>query len=99
MTLLRQSRLPRTLSEPTAPETLRVTLANAVQGRHLLAALRGHCEVERVPESEGVAVVISVHESGNRGVLRRVDAWLHEFNVASAALEFNGRTYEITNRD
>jgi len=51
-----------------------------------------------VPESESVAVVVSVHETGNRNVLRRIDSWLHEFGVASAALEFNGRTYQMTGR-
>ena len=29
-------------------------------------------------------------------MLRRVDAWLSEFGVASAALELNGRKYEMT---
>src|SRR5215210_3215633 len=98
MALVRDSRLRCTLSEPSAPGTLRVTLTNAEQGRHLLGALRGHCDVDFVPESESVAVVVSVHETGNRNVLRRIDSWLHEFGVASAALEFNGRTYQMTGR-
>jgi hypothetical protein len=29
-------------------------------------------------------------------VLRRVDAWLSEFGVASAALELNGQMYDLT---
>src|SRR5215204_4953103 len=86
---------PDTLREPS-PGTLRITLSNSAQGRHLHGALRGHCEAELVMGSDGTAVVVAVDEAGGRGVLRRVDAWLSEFGVASAALELNGRRYEMT---
>ena len=46
--------------------------------------------------SDGTAVVVAVNEAGSRGVLRRVDAWLSEFGVASAALELNGQMYDLT---
>jgi hypothetical protein len=93
MTLLH---VPSTLSEPSPPGTLRITLTNPDQGRHLLAALRGHCEADHVPGSNGAALDISMSDTGNRGVLRRVDAWLREFGVDSASLELDGRTYRLT---
>ena len=47
--------------------------------------------------SDGTAVVVVFKdERESRSVLRRVDAWLSEFGVASATLEFNGRVYEMT---
>ncbi len=86
---------PDTLCEPE-PGTLRITLSNSAQGRHLHGTLRGHCEADLVMGSDGTAVVVAVNEAGSRGVLRRVDAWLSDFGVASAALELNGRKYEMT---
>jgi hypothetical protein len=95
MTLDRNAALPGTLYEPSSG-TLRITLSNSDQGRHLHGALRGHCEADLVGGSDGTAVVVFVNETESRNVLRRVDAWLSEFGVASAALEFNGRIYEMT---
>ena len=88
--------LPGTLCEPS-PETLRITLSNSEQGRHLHGVLLGHCEADLVGGSDGTAVVVVFKdERESRSVLRRVDAWLSEFGVASATLEFNGRVYEMT---
>jgi hypothetical protein len=84
-----------TLSEPP-PGTLRITLSNSDQGRHLQGVLSGHCEADLVGGSDGAAVGVVVNETGSRNVLRRVDAWLSEFGVASATLELNGRRYELT---
>jgi len=83
------------LCEPS-PGTLRITLSNSDQGRHLHGTLRGHCEADLVMGSDGTVIVVAVDETGGRGVLRRVDAWLSEFGVASAALELNGHKYEMT---
>ena len=83
------------LCEP-APGTLRITLSNSDQGRHLHDALRGHCEADLVAGSNGTAVGVVVSQTGSRNVLRRVDAWLTDFSVASATLELDGRTYEMT---
>ena len=79
-----------TLCEPS-PGAPPITLSNSDQGRHLHGTLRGHCEADLVIGSDGTAIVVAINESGSRGVLRRVDAWLSEFGVASAALELNGR--------
>ena len=95
MTDIRNLSLPDTLGEP-APGTLLIRLSNIDQGEHLHQALRGHCEAELVMGSNGMVVVVDVRETGSRNVLRRVDAWLTEFGVASATVEFNGRTYEMT---
>ena len=95
MTVDRNLALPDALGEPSAG-TLRITLSNSDQGRHLHGVLRGYCEADLVGGSDGTAVVVLVDEIGSRNVLRRVDAWLSEFGVASAALEFNGRMYELT---
>jgi hypothetical protein len=96
MTFVRNLPLPVvTLCEPS-PGTLRITLSNSAQGRHLHGALLGHCEADLVAGSDGTAVGVVVNENGSRNVLRRVDAWLSEFGVASAALEFNGRMYQMT---
>jgi|ERR671910_3212722 hypothetical protein len=83
------------LCEPS-PGTLRITLNNSAQGRHLHGALRGHCEAELVAGSDGTAVGVVVSQTGSRNVLRRVDAWLTEFSVASATLQLDGRTYVMT---
>ena len=88
--------VPSTPSEPSPPGTLRITLTNPDQGRHLLATLRGHCEADHVAGSDGAALDVSTSDGGNRGVLRRVDAWLREFGVDSASLELDGRTYLLT---
>ena len=77
------------------PGEIRITLTNSAQGRHLHHALRGHCEVEILPGSEGAAVVVSGSEFGSRPVLRRVNAWLTEFGVDTISLELDGRTYEM----
>lgn len=95
MTFVRNLPLPGTLCEPS-PGTLRITLSNSDQARHLHGALRGYCEADLVGSSDGTAIVVVVDETGSRSVLRRVDAWLSEFGVASAALECNGRMYEMT---
>ncbi len=83
-----------------SPETphgdLRITLAHSDQSRHLLDALRGHCDAELVWTSDSApAVVVSGDGAGNRGVLRRVNAWLGEFGVDSVTIELNGRTYDL----
>src|SRR5688500_18375216 len=95
MTVVRSLPLPSPLLEPP-PGTLRITLSNSSQGRHLQTALHGHCEAELVAGSEGTAVAVRIGETGSRNVLRRVDAWLSEFGVASAALELNGQMYDMT---
>ena len=95
MTVVRNVPLPSPLPEPP-PGTLRITLSTSSQGRHLHTALRGHCEADLVAGSEGTAVAVLLDETGSRKVLRRVDAWLSEFGVPSAALELNGRMYEMT---
>jgi len=92
--IVRNLPFPSPLLEP--PPTLRITLSNSGQGRHLHNALHGHCEANLVAGSDGTAVAVLLDESGSRNVLRRVDAWLSEFGVASAGLELNGRMYEIT---
>ena len=97
MTLDRDVRLRETRSAAPAPGAIRITLAHSDQALHLLDALRGHCEAELVWTSDGATtVVVAGDGSGNRNVLRRVDAWLTEFGVASAALELDGRTYQLT---
>jgi len=81
--------------EPLPQGKIGIHLTNSAQGAHLFQALRGHCEVEMLPGSEGTAVVVSSSPSGIRAVLRRLDAWLREFGVESISLELNGRTYEL----
>ena len=66
------------------------------QGRHLHGTLRGHCEADLDIGSDGTAIVVAVNDTGSRGVLGRVDAWLSEFGVASAALERTAGKYEMT---
>jgi hypothetical protein len=94
MTVVHNLPLPTRLLEPS-PGTLRITLSNSDQGRHLHTALCGHCEADLVAGSDGTAVAVRVNETGSRNVLRRVDAWLSEFGVGSAALELNGRMYKM----
>jgi len=81
--------------EPLAQDKIGIHLTNSAQGAHLFQALRGHCEVEMLPGSEGTAVVVSSSPAGSRAVLRRLDAWLREFGVESVSIELNGRTYEL----
>ncbi len=81
--------------QPLPPGKIRIQLTNSAQGAHLCQALRGHCEVDLHPGSEGTAVVISGSPPGNRAVLRRLDAWLREFGVESISIELDGRTYEM----
>jgi len=95
MTFVPYVPLPASLCDPS-PGTLRITLSNSDQGRHLHGALNGHCDADLVAGSDGTAVGVVVSETGSRNVLRRVDAWLTEFGVASATLELDGRTYEMT---
>lgn len=83
-----------TAGEP-APGEIRVKLSNSGQAWHLLQALRGHCEVDMFPGSEGTMVVVSGSESGSRPVLKRLDAWLSEFGVETITLELDGRSYEM----
>ena len=96
MTLDRDVRLRETMSAASAPGAVCITLAHSDQALHLLDALRGHCEAELVWTSDGATAVVAGDGSGNRNILRRVDAWLSEFGVASAALELDGRTYQLT---
>ena len=77
-----------------APGVIRIHLSNDDQGRHLFQALRGHCEVELIPGSEGTSLAISSSaDSGSRGVLRRLNSWLREFGVESVTIELDGQTY------
>jgi hypothetical protein len=86
----------REASETSPSDTLRITLAHSDQSRHLLDALRGHCEAELAWTSDAApAVVVTGEGAGSRGVLRRVNAWLGEFGVDSVTLELNGRTYDM----
>jgi len=78
-----------------APGEIRITLSNSAQGWHLCQTLRGHCEVDLFPGSEGTEVVALCSESGGKSILRRIDAWLTEFGVETVSLELNGRTYEL----
>ena len=79
---------PARLCDPS-PGTLRITLSNSDQGRR-------YCEADLVAGSGGTAVGVVVNETGSRNVLRRVAAWLSEFGAASATLELDGGTYEMT---
>lgn len=81
--------------EPPPAGKIRIKLTNSTQGAHLCQALRGHCEVDLAPGSEGTAIVIDSSPSGSRPILRRVDAWLTEFGVEKISLELNGRMYEM----
>ncbi len=78
-----------------SPGEMRITLTNSAQGRHLQHALSGHCEVDFLPGCEGATVVVSNLDSGNRPVLRRVNAWMTEFGVETISLQQHGRTYEM----
>ena len=78
-----------------APGEIRIKLMNSDQGWHLCQTLRGHCEVDLLPGSEGTEVVALCSESGSKPILRRVDAWLTEFGVETVSLELDGRTYEL----
>ena len=91
MTFLKDS--PGPAAEP-APREMLIRLTNATQCWHLHQALRGHCEVDLLPNSEGTALVVSSPDSG-RPILRRLDAWLTEFGVETVSLELDGRTYEL----
>lgn len=76
---------------------IRVRLNNNDQRWHLYQALRGHCEVEMVPDSEGPVLEIpSTPGSSSAAVLRRLDGWLSEFGVESIALELDGRPYVLS---
>ena len=46
------------LCEPS-PGTLRITLSNSDQGRHLHGTLRGHCEADLVIGSDGTTIVVA----------------------------------------
>jgi hypothetical protein len=85
---------PDDAEDTPAPGVIRIHLSNDDQGRHLFQALRGHCEVELIPGSEGTSLAISSSaDSGSRGVLRRLDAWLREFGVESVTIDLDGQTY------
>lgn len=77
------------------PGKIRIQLSNYAQGAHLFQALRGHCDVDMLPGSEGTAVVVSSSPSGSKAILRRLDAWLKEFGVESISIELDGQTYEM----
>jgi len=81
--------------ESAPPGEIRIKLTNSAQGAHLLQTLRGHCDVDLLPGSEGKAVVVSGSSSGGRPILRRLDAWLREFGVETVSLEIEGRTYRM----
>ena len=79
------------------PLVIRVRLNNNDQLWHLYQALRGHCEVEMVPDSEGPVLEIpSTNGSSSAAVLRRLDGWLSEFGVESISLELDGRPYVMS---
>jgi hypothetical protein len=76
---------------------IRVRLNNNDQLWHLYQALRGHCEVEMVPDSEGPVLEIpSASGSSSASVLRRLDGWLSEFGVESISIELDGRPYVMS---
>ncbi len=76
---------------------IRVRLNNNDQLWHLYQALRGHCEVEMVPDSEGPVLEIpSESGSSSAAVLRRLDSWLSEFGVESITLDLDGRPYVMS---
>ncbi len=76
---------------------IRVRLNNNDQTWHLYQTLRGHCEVEMVPDSEGPVLEISVPADSSAGaILRRLDGWLSEFGVESITLEIDGRPYVMS---
>lgn len=76
---------------------IRVRLNNNDQLWHLFQALRGHCEVEMVPDSEGPVLEIPTSAGSSSGaVLRRLDSWLSEFGVESIDLELDGRPYVMS---
>jgi hypothetical protein len=75
---------------------IRVRLNNNDQLWHLYQALRGHCEVEMVPDSEGPVLEIPSSSGSSAAVLRRLDAWLSEFGVESITLELDGRPYVMS---
>ena len=76
---------------------IRVRLNNNDQLWHLYQALRGHCEVEMVPDSEGPVLEIpSDSGTSSAAVLRRLDGWLSEFGVDSISLELDGRPYVMS---
>jgi hypothetical protein len=81
--------------ESAAAGEIRIKLTNSAQGWHLCQALRGHCEVDLLPGSEGTEVVVVGSGSGSRPILRRLDAWLTEFGVEAISLELDGRAYEM----
>lgn len=79
------------------PFVIRVRLNNNDQLWHLYRALRGHCEVEMVPDSEGPVLEIpSESGSSSAAVLRRLDSWLSEFGVESITLDLDGRPYVMS---
>jgi hypothetical protein len=76
---------------------IRIQLSNSDQSRHLLQALRGHCEVDMVPGEDCLVLEILERPSpGHESVLRRLDGWQCEFGVATISIELNGRDYVMT---
>jgi hypothetical protein len=76
---------------------IRVRLNNNDQRWHLYQALRGHCEVEMVPDSEGpVLEILRSANSSTAAILRRLDGWLSEFGVESITLDLDGRPYVMS---
>lgn len=75
---------------------IRVRLNNNDQRWHLYQALRGHCDVEMVPDSQGPVLEISDDSATSGAVLRRLDGWLSEFGVDSISLELDGRPYVMS---
>ena len=75
---------------------IRIQLSNSDQSRHLLQALRGHCEVDMVPGEDNLVLEVEPPESGHEAVLRRLDGWQCEFGVATIAIELDGRDYVLT---
>jgi hypothetical protein len=76
---------------------IRIQLSNSDQSRHLLQALRGHCDVDMVQGEENLVLeILEPPTSGHQAVLRRLDGWQCEFGVAAITIELDGRDYVMT---
>jgi hypothetical protein len=76
---------------------IRIQLSNSDQSRHLLQALRGHCDVDMVQGEDNLVLeIVEPHASGHQSVLRRLEGWQSEFGVAKISIELDGRDYVMT---
>jgi len=76
---------------------IRIQLSNSDQSRHLLQALRGHCEVDTVPGTDNLVLeILEAPTSDHGSVLRRLDGWQSEFGVRSISIELDGRDYVMS---